>query len=709
MRAMKMVPGALVSIGAAVTAGIAAWLSRASFDVAGSTASPLRVAMLPSVAELMGLMVLSLLIAAGIASVLGGKKDIDPFWTTSTDAMVPLFALSLLVVPYLPWIPDWLPALRLLAGPGRLLIWSVVIGQVLWIVLPRLRRRLGLPSPLISASKGAALFGIVSVAGSAPFVLNVRSFAATLNDFFDTVRGLPSATLSSLPAGILGVLFDQEYGIFIYAPVLLLSVFGLLGMLRARSQRGLGAILAIIVLALILVPATVDPWWSKSMMPGRPLFLLLPFLGIPIAWLYARLEPGSPARAAAQVLLLVSVVITLTFVAFTPRVPALQEGDGSSALLQWLSPTWQLWREAPTYVAGVSKAAMFRLGLWLTSFGIAAAIFARRATPSEGRAALLATVSAAALFLTGVTLSATVVPDATRGFDAESRVLFPLLETFDPVARPIAVRYDGFSRVRPDELPPLFALSAVPEQRKDRQPVRVVLNARFRLPAGKYMLGLKGSELAGSVPNPLLALQIGREGRPIETWPVTLGRGERMQREFDVPLDAEFVGFRAPRPVEQTIAELRVSPLSVVETRKRVPAGTVLSAAQFPPARVFFHDSNAYPESEGFWVKGRSTVRMTLLKVREDDLGVLLAIHCGARPNAVTLATPAWSQTLELMPGLTRRVTVPSNAGERFIPLTISSTNGFVPAEVEGGNDSRLLGAWIAFIRDDIAKTSAVP
>jgi hypothetical protein len=238
----------------------------------------------------------------------------------------------------------------------------------------------------------------------------------------------------------------------------------------------------------------------------------------------------------------------------------------------------------------------------------------------------------------------------------------------------------------------------------------VVLNARFRLPAGRYVVDLKGSDLAGSVPNPSMALQIGREGRPIETWPVVVGRGQRMQREFDVPLDAEFVGFRAPRAVEETIAELRVSPLSVVETRKRVAAGTVLSAAEFPPARIFFHDSNAYPESEGFWVKGRTTVRMTLLKARKTDVGVLLAIHSGARPNAVTLATSDWSQTLELVPGLTQRVTVPSNPDERFIPLTVSSTDGFVPAGVEPqSRDRRLLGAWIAFIRDDIARTSAVP
>jgi hypothetical protein len=704
---MRKIPfPSLVPISVVMIAGVALWLSRASFDVAGTTATPVRVAMLPSLAELVGFVALALIIAAGMASLV---RRTGAFWEPATDALLPLVALSLLALPYLPWLADWIPALRLFAGPGRILVWFVVIGQVLWVFLPLLSKRSAFRDPVISASNGAALFGIVSVALSAPFVLNVRALPSTFTDMFSSVTRLASTAPSTLPAGSLGVLFDQEYGILAYAPVLLLALLGLVGMLRQRPHRRLGMVLTAASLVLIAVPASVDPWWSKSMMPGRPVFLLLPLLAVPIAWLYAQLEANSLARAGAQALLLVSVAVTLTLVGFNPRVPALQEGDGSSALLQWLSPTWQLWREAPTYVAGISHESSLRVLLWLSAFAFAAWMLARRSTLSPGRASLVATLSGAALFITVVTASAAVVPDTSRSFNVEGRVMFPLLETFDPIARPIALRYDTFSRVQPDELPPLFALSAVPGQRTARQPVRVVLNARFRLPAGRYVLNLKGSDAAGSVPNASMALQLGREGRPLESWPLVLGRGQRIEHDFDVPLDAEFVGFRAARRVEQAIAELRVSPRHVVATRKRVPAGTVLSAAAYAPARVFFHDSFAYAESEGFWVRGRATTRMTMLKVRETDPGVLLAVHSGARPNTVTLASAGWSQKLELVPGVTERVTVPSKVGERFIPLMISSADGFVPAEIEQNRDRRLLGAWIAFIPDDIARTSATP
>ena len=689
-------PGA-TAIGAATVAGVALWISRASFDVAGTSDAPERVAMLPSPAELVGFVTMALLIAAGIASILRlGRKPRETFWGSAVQPLVPLFGLGLLFLPYLPWLADWIPALRLLAGPGRFVIWVIVLGQVLWILPPRLEQ-----------SSSARIFGIAAIAVSAPFVLNVLGVPEAFVDLSRTVRHLPSTNWSVLPTGSLGVLFDQEYGVFLFAPVLLLGFFGLAGMLRESPHRPLVLALAGASLLLILLSGTLDPWWSKSAMPGEQLILLLPLLVPPTTWLYARLPRESVARAAAQVLLLLSLGVTLAIV--FGLAPVRQEADGASGLLQWLSPTWQLWSEAPSYIVGGTGQATVRVLVWLGVFGITGWLLTRWRVPSAGRAALAATTVVTLLFVALVSATSVTISERAKRFDVERRVVFLLLETFDPVARPLAVRYDPFSIVSPGDLPALFTASAEPGERTDPQPLRVVLNARFRLPAGRYVVDLKGSDTVAPVPNAAMALQIGREGRPLETWPLALGRGERIQREFDVPLDAEFVGFRTARPVESTIAELRLSPRDVVETRKRFSAATVLSAAAFAPARVFFHDSFAYPEPEGFWVKGRTTAQMTVMKLRENDPGLLLAVHSGARPNVVTLTTPGWSHKLELVPGVTERVTVPSKEGERFIRLSISSTDGFVPAEIEPSRDRRLLGAWIAFIPDDIARTSAVP
>jgi hypothetical protein len=698
---MKKAPGAIsagLAVSAATTAGIALWLSRASFDVAGTSSAPERVAMLPSPAELMGFVVIALLVSAGMALMLRKRGDrTSGFWEPARDALLPLFGLSLLVLPYLPWVTDWIPALRLLAGPGRFVVWVVVIGQVLWMLLPQL-----------SPSKAAAIFGGASVMVSAPFVLNVPNLPTAVVDVFHTVRQLPSTSVANLPAGSLGVLFDQEYGIFPFAPVLFLGFVGLAGMMREPDRRRLSIALSVTSVLLIVLAGTLDPWWSKSAMPGEQLILMLPLLAPPLAWLYARLPRESLSRAGAQLLLLVSLAVTLVMV-LADSVPVRQEADGSSGVLQWMSPTWQLWSEAPSYVVNGAAAATVRVALWLAVSGCVWWVISRRSTSSIGRSALTVTTGAALLFIAVVSATSHLLSVPSRQFDVEGRALFPLLETFDPVARPIAVRYDPFSIVSPSELPPLFTASAVPGKRTDPQPLRVVLNARFRLPAGEYVLDLKGSESAATVPHPSIALQIGREGRPLEAWPLALVPGQQVQHGFRLPLDAEFVGFRASRQVEEAIAELRVSPVSVVEVRRRFRAPTVLAAAAFPPARVFFHDGNAYPEREGFWAKGRETTRMTFQKANETDTGILLAVHSGARPNIVTLATSGWSQKLELVPGVTERVLVPTVEGQPFFQLTVTSSDGFVPAEIEASRDRRLLGAWVGFIRDDISKTSVAP
>ncbi len=694
---MKKDPGTVFHpVVAATTAGVALWLSRASFDVAGTTDAPVRVAMLPSAAELMGLVVLALLVAAGIAIVSRSGRSDAGFWDGARDPLLPLLGLAVLIVPYLPLVPDWVPAVRLFAGPMHILIWIVVLGQVLWLLSPR-----------IGASNAALLFGLAAVFLSAPFVMNVRATPAVLTDLLTTIGRLPSARWSAAPAGTLGSLFDQEYGIVVYAPVLVLAIAGLAGMLRERPRVAVPLAAAMVVLAVL--PATVDPWWSKSMLPGRHLLFLLPLLVAPIAWLYARLPEDSFQRAGAQLLLLTSLAVTVVLVTFADQVPARQEGDGISALLYWMSPAWQLWSEMPTYVADSSLRATGRVLIWLTAFGVAGVFVSRRKPASPGLASLTVTTIAMAVFIAVISTTGRVMSNGDERFDVEGRVMFPMLETFDPVARPIAVRYDIFSFVAPEQLPPLFTLSAVPGSRTAPQPVRVALNARFRLPAGEYLFDLEGAESAAAAPNGAVALQIGREGRPFQSWPVALSPRGRVQGKFSVPLDSEFIGFRTPRQMERDIARLRITPVHVVEARRRFPSATVLSAASFAPAEVFFHDSNTYAEPEGFWIKGRATARMTLRKRAASDSQLVLAIHSGARPNAVEVSVPGWSQRLDLGPGVTERVVVPAKEGEDFLPLTFTASDGFVPAEVEASRDRRLLGAWIAFIPDDIARTSAGP
>jgi hypothetical protein len=246
-------------------------------------------------------------------------------------------------------------------------------------------------------------------------------------------------------------------------------------------------------------------------------------------------------------------------------------------------------------------------------------------------------------------------------------------------------------------IPPLFLMTALPGQRVAPQPLRVMLNARFGLPAGEYEVEIAGSTVSDQVSG-VIGLQVGREGNPILTWPMKLSPSEPWRQRFRLPIDAEFVGFRTARELERAIRVLRLRPLTIVNGSSRLKTASVLSAASFGPLMVFFHDPVAYTEPTGFWVRGRSRLRTTIAEGEEFAESIALNLHSGVRPNSVTLSTPRWSERMELVPGVTREVSVPSVPNERLVALTITTSSGFVPAEVQPGNqDRRLLGCWVAF------------
>ena len=121
----------MITIAAWILAGVALWLTRGVLDMFGDASHSTRVAMLPSIPELAGLVVLALIAAAAVTGMV--KR-----WTRNpaerSDARLqialPLFALALIALPYLPILPDIVRPLRAFAGPIAAVIWIGVTGLV---------------------------------------------------------------------------------------------------------------------------------------------------------------------------------------------------------------------------------------------------------------------------------------------------------------------------------------------------------------------------------------------------------------------------------------------------------------------------------------------------------------------------------------------------------------------------------------------------
>jgi hypothetical protein len=276
-----------------------------------------------------------------------------------------------------------------------------------------------------------------------------------------------------------------------------------------------------------------------------------------------------------------------------------------------------------------------------------------------------------------------------------------MLDTFDARARPLAVVYDPLRLVRPEAIPPLLTLAASRESRYGRQPLRVFLNARFALPAGDYEVeigGVRAVDGAGTPTAGTVGLQVGRLGSPLREWRASIEPGGSWRAAFSLPVDAEFVGFRTSSSLEAATT-LRLQPVRVTSVTQRAPGPPVLSAAAYGPAAVFFRGDQVWPEPQGFWIRGRSTLTAAVVKTGGPPEELTLKLHSGARPNTVTVETPFWSERVALVPKVPREVRVPARARHGVISLRVTTADGFVPADVSPPSpDRRLLGCWVEIV-----------
>jgi hypothetical protein len=496
--------------------------------------------------------------------------------------------------------------------------------------------------------------------------------------------------------GAPGLLFDQEYGLLPYAPVYVLAATGLIAMYRAGGEHARRA--AEIMVAFAALLATVGAfriWWGGSASPGRPLASGLFLLAFPIAMAFHAAAPGSARRAAQHVLLWISVGVAGTMLFAQDGFLIANGRDGTSSLLEYLSPRWELWTLAPTFIHHEAPTALVQSAVWLVLGAVAAIALRRWRTETPGAAALAA-ICTLGIALATATAIMPLLPlePALPHVDLRARARLPLLDGFDARARPVGIRYDPIRLVSPVDVQHDATLDVTPGSRRDPQPIRVIHNGRFSLPAGRYRLQVQWSDVPAGPST--LAIQVGRTGNPWRSWLVSPSPGGSWHTEFTLPVDANFVGFRGTVDLERAIARLSVAPLTVLDAARRPNLPPVLGATEIGTVAIFFHDENCYPEVKGFWVRGQREARVSLQPVTPSD-SLMIRVHGGPRPNRVTVSMSGWQQTLELLPDKPQVVQIPAE-GRPVITLGIRSESGFRPPELDpSSQDLRHLGVWVEF------------
>ncbi|BCS34347.1 hypothetical protein TBR22_A35770 [Luteitalea sp. TBR-22] len=660
---------------------------------------------------------------------------LGPPWIFNTFAVYPEIPAACAVALAFAWTSGWraeagpdanlpaLPAWRWWAAGAAIgtLPWFstkyVVMGAVLGLLT---LLRAWLPWPREAAERTRAFWRTVAIV--VPNVVLLSGWFL----FFKLIWGTwsPSAPYGSqretklayLPSGGPGLLFDQEYGIVAFAPALLTVIPGLWVLWRAGGARRRLAVEVVAVFAgLLAVVGAFHIWWGGSAIVGRPLVSALPLLLLPVAAQWQACEGENVRRALQRVLLCVGGALTVLLAVAQSGLLLVAGRDGSSQVLEYLAPSTPVWTLLPTFLRQSPAQAWTLVALWGGLALLRGVVFSgRRFQPERpGRDHLLAVwqvvimVGVASAFATLHGAASTPPPSL------EERARVRLLDEYDASRRPLAIRYDPLTRIDPAVVPELFPIvvHAAGDRREDR--ATQLFGRRLSLPAGTYGVDLvfppgvvpdgsaQGAQPAGapSSVDGALAVHAGRVSPPLETWTVSVVPPGVWARTFSLPVDIGFVGFKASAPITAASPRLRLTPQRIVDASARPQTPAVLGSATQAGLAVLVHGEDAWPEPAGIWLRGKSTVMLTL--VFPDDAVRTFDLRAGARQVTVTAQWGATTTSWDLPPGQVVRTFIdapPARPGQqgRSSQLRITTSDGFVPAEVDpASRDRRLLGAWL--------------
>jgi hypothetical protein len=183
--------------------------------------------------------------------------------------------------------------------------------------------------------------------------------------------GSAQSDIANLPRGIIGLLFDQQFGVLPAAPVLLCALAGLVILLR-RTPRLAVELLLLIAPYGCLVGA-FQMWWGGSSSPGRFVIPIMLPLAIPAGvWFHTR--RGYTGKFLGLGALTISLLTTITLAAIDRGILLYNFRDGSSRLLTWLSPMVNITSGLPSVFQTAPSAALMHGLVWIAAIALTAVV-----------------------------------------------------------------------------------------------------------------------------------------------------------------------------------------------------------------------------------------------------------------------------------------------------------------------------------------------
>jgi hypothetical protein len=493
---------------------------------------------------------------------------------------------------------------------------------------------------------------------------------------------------ANIPRGVLGLLFDQKFGLLMYAPVYLVAIGGGWMMLRRPESRLFAIALILTVMAFVASSTRMYMWWGGSSAPARFLVPILPLLAPMVAVGFDGWRSAA-ARWVSGCLLAVSVAVALAGVVAPQRSMLFSAPHRLANMVGAAEGPSPLSYLLPTFTEAGMRSPLLQLAPWAVAalLALAVVVFSTRL---RGCLAGFASASAGIIVfvVSGAVLAGAPAEDGQRRATT-LRGRLELMRAFDS-ASTRGLDY-SIARRLSDRL--LLARSAVRMSRTDgalsADPKR--LAGPLDLPPGRF------------------AVRIGYEGgtrgdRPavfsVMTQDRTLiARGTAdgtAPLEFELPVRATVWLEAAGEALAASVQQVELVPESIVPrgSRAAIDVHALEAIEGRPGAFIVYADADTFPENGVFWTQGTSAGEVMVAPSGASTL--VLTLHVGPAAGTVRLMVDGQDRSVTLAVDETRQLEFPLPPTARLVPVVVEAPGRFRPSDSEpGSTDRRWLGCQV--------------
>jgi hypothetical protein len=577
-------------------------------------------------------------------------------------------------------------------------------------LLPWMHSRFALLAGSFGALILLRLAATKNPAGKAVALLSVPAVSALCwVGFFLVIYGRPDPSapygtsrdfsLTFVPGGLAGLLFDQRFGLIANAPVLIFGAVGLAMMFRLRQSatpvRGgspqadsrLAVEILFVIVPYLITATSYAMWWAGWSAPARFANPAVFLLAIPCAVAWAGLRHRATRTVAAGSLAL-TAFLSLVLVTTDGGRLAYNTRETTALWLEWASSLAALGDGLPVWYRGLEGVFARDVIVWAAV--LLSTMMAARALSGRPwlREPVRYATAVAGLFAAAAMCAITIVW-ALKGIDglAPARAQLDVLrrQARDPHVR--AVQLTPPRRLDSSQLFGLLRLESAPLPGGGRGRSAQPLVSLPGIPAGRYRITVRTRGPGGWLIVGVGQDQFALRSEPLAHPPVPV--------EIDVPVDLRALVIRGDEDARRTVRTVVVEPLALLPVDARVTDRVARRAVAYQGASVFFFDDACFPEPEAFWVGGSRQATFAV-QPSGPSRSVTLFVRNAPVENQVTFESGQWREDLTLAPGEERPVTIPLAPGRAAAIVTATTRSGFRPSQtIPDSRDDRYLGVWV--------------